>query len=89
LAIPLFQKLAHVGDVSRAERLYLVEQQTVARRARQATERRATMSAETNKALVRREFEKMFCQGAILIPPESFTPPTTCSTNRQAEKYEV
>ena len=30
LAMPLFWKLAHVGDVGRAERLYLVEQQTVA-----------------------------------------------------------
>ena len=40
------------------------------------------MSAETNKALVRREFEEMFCQGAISTPPGSFTPPTTYSTNR-------
>jgi hypothetical protein len=29
-AMPLFQKLAHVGDVGPAVHLYLVEQQTVA-----------------------------------------------------------
>ena len=46
------------------------------------------MSAETNKALVRREFEEMFARGAISTAGE-FTLPTTCSTNLQAEKYEV
>ena len=47
------------------------------------------MSAETNKVLVRREFEEMFSQGAISTLPGSFTLPTTCSTNLQAENYEV
>src|SRR5918993_580047 len=32
LAMPMFQKLAHVGDVGRAEPLYLVQQQTVGKR---------------------------------------------------------
>ena len=48
------------------------------------------MSAESNKALVLREFEEMFSQGgAISILPGSFTPSTMCFTNLQAEKYEV
>ncbi len=43
------------------------------------------MSVEENKAMVRREFEEIFNQGATSTQPKRFTPPITSAMSLPSE----